>query len=106
MIVNVFKALNDWNYRITLSITHEGVGYLTVDWKNRVSADPSICHGRVCIKGTRVMISVILDNIAEGMTEEEIILEYPSLKKGDVQTAVLYAASLTRERITPFSVEG
>ena len=49
------------------------------------------------------MISVILDCLAEGMSEQEIISEYPSLKKGDVQVAIKYAASLAREEIIPLS---
>jgi len=69
------------------------------DWKNKISLDSNLCHGKACIKGTRVMISVILDNLAEGMTEEEILAEYPSLKKGDVQIAIKYAASVAREEI-------
>ncbi|NVM53393.1 MAG: DUF433 domain-containing protein [Candidatus Helarchaeota archaeon] len=71
------------------------------DWRHRLSVDPKICHGKVCIKGTRVMISVILDCLAEGMTEGEILSEYPSLKKGDVQVAIHYAAKLAREEVIP-----
>lgn len=52
------------------------------------------------------MVSVILDCIAEGMTEEDILIEYPSLKKGDVNVALMYAASLTRGEIIPLTVEG
>ncbi|MHA1300715.1 MAG: DUF433 domain-containing protein [Candidatus Helarchaeota archaeon] len=73
------------------------------DWEKRISVDPNICHGKVCIKGTRVLISVILDCLAEGMTEEEILSEYPSLKKGDVKVAIQYAATLTRDEIIPMS---
>ncbi len=51
------------------------------------------------------MVSVILDGLAEGMTEEEILREYPSLRKGDVQIAIQYAASLARGAIIPISVE-
>ena len=68
----------------------------------KISIDPEICHGKACIKGTRVLISVILDNLAEGMTEKEIIEEYPSLKPGDVQVALQYAAKLTRDEIILF----
>lgn len=69
------------------------------NWKNRISADPRICHGKACIKGTRVMISVILDCLAENMTEEEILTEFPSLKKGDIQIALQYSAMLARGEI-------
>ena len=76
------------------------------DWKEKVSSNINICHGKVCIKGTRIIVSVILDCVAEGMTEEEILSEYPSLKKGDVNVALMYAASLARGEIIPLTVEG
>ncbi len=76
---------------------------LSDDWKKKISINPSICNGKVCIKGTRVMISVILDSLAEGLTEDEILSEYPSLKKGDIQVAIKYAASLAREAIIPLT---
>lgn len=63
----------------------------------RISVDPRICHGKPCIKGTRIVVSVILDNLAEGLTAEEILAEYPPLTLEDVQAAIAYAAELTRE---------
>jgi len=75
------------------------------DMKEKLSSNINICHGKVCIKGTRVMVSVILDCVAEGMSEEEILSEYPSLKKGDVNVALMYAASLARGEIIPLTVE-
>ena len=78
---------------------------MSEDWKEKISSRINICHGKVCIKGTRVMVSVILDSLAEGMTEEEILREYPSLKTGDVQIAIHYAASLARGAMIPLSVE-
>jgi len=62
-----------------------------------ISVDPQICHGKACIKGTRIMVSVILDNLAEGLTPEEIVAEYPLLTLEDVRAAIAYAAELTRE---------
>lgn len=67
----------------------------------RISVDPQICHGRACIKGTRVMVSVILDNLAAGVSEKEILKSYPSLKREDIQAAVAYAAELAKERHVP-----
>lgn len=67
------------------------------DWKERIVSDPAICHGKVCIRGTRIMVSVILDNIVEGLTPAEIVREYPPLTPADVQAALAYAAALTRE---------
>ena len=70
-----------------------------MDWQERISVDPAICHGVACIKGTRVMVSVILDNLAAGVAPEEILVSYPSLKKEDIQAAIAYAAELAHERI-------
>lgn len=67
------------------------------DWEQRIQIDPTICHGKPCIRGTRIMVSVILDNLAEGLSPEEIIEEYPSLTPDDVRAAIRYAAMLTRE---------
>jgi uncharacterized protein (DUF433 family) len=67
------------------------------DWTDRIVADPNICHGKPCVKGTRIMVAVVLDNLAEGMTPEEIAAEYPPLTVADVRAAIAYAATLTRE---------
>ncbi len=69
-----------------------------MDWKERISVDTQVCHGKACIKGTRVMVSIILDNLADGESNENIIKSYPSLKKEDIQAAISYAADLARER--------
>lgn len=67
------------------------------DWKQRISVDPNICHGKPCVKGTRIMIAVVLDNLAEGLTPDEIAAEYPPLSVEDVRAAIAYAAELARE---------
>jgi len=67
------------------------------DWMNRIGADPAICHGKPCIRGTRIMVAVILDNLAEGSTPEEIVADYPPLTLPDVRAAIAYAATLARE---------
>jgi len=58
-----------------------------MDWQERISVDPLVCHGKACIKGTRIMVSVILDNLAAGVSPEEILRSYPSLSPQDVQAA-------------------
>ena len=68
-----------------------------IDWQERISVDADICHGKPCIRGSRVMVSVILDNLAEGLPVEEIVREYPPLTSGDVSAAIAYAATLARE---------
>ncbi|HAK88494.1 MAG: hypothetical protein A2077_01990 [Nitrospirae bacterium GWC2_46_6] len=70
-----------------------------MNWRERIITDPRVCHGKACIKGTRIMVSVILDNLAEGIGEEEILKSYPSLTLEDIKAAIAYAAELSRERL-------
>lgn len=74
-----------------------------MDWRQRISVDPNVCHGKACIKGTRVMASVVLDNLAEGVGRVEILKSYPSLVNEDIDAAIAYAAELTRERFVPLT---
>ncbi len=71
-------------------------------WQERISVDDSICHGKVCIVGTRIMVSVILDNLAAGERAEDILKSYPSLTREDIQAAMQYAAELAKDRVIPF----
>lgn len=64
----------------------------------RITIDPEVCHGKACIAGTRIPVSVILDNLAEGMNREEILKSYPSLNPADIDAALAYAALLAKER--------
>ncbi len=68
------------------------------DWRDHISIDPNVCHGKPCIKGTRIWVSLIVDNLAAGATEEEILNSYPSLTKEDIRAALAYAAERARER--------
>jgi uncharacterized protein (DUF433 family) len=61
--------------------------------------DPSICHGRPCIRGHRIWVSLIVDLLADDMTTEQIIEQYPGLGPDDVRACLAYAAEMTRERI-------
>ena len=70
-----------------------------MNWRDYVTVDPGVCHGQACIKGTRIMVSVVLDNLAAGLTPDEIVHSYPSLSREAVRAAVAYAAELARERI-------
>jgi uncharacterized protein (DUF433 family) len=69
------------------------------DWTKRITVDPNVCHGKACIRGTRVMASVVLDNLAAGVSEKEILKSYPALKPEDIRAAVAYAAALAKERV-------
>jgi uncharacterized protein (DUF433 family) len=70
-----------------------------MNWQDYIVVDPGICHGKACVKGTRIPVSVILDNLAAGLSLDEILRSYPSLSLEAVQAAILYAAELARERV-------
>lgn len=69
-----------------------------MNWRQYITVDPAICHGSACFKGTRVMVSIILDNLAAGRTAEQILASYPGLTPEHLRAAAAYAAALSRER--------
>ena len=70
-----------------------------MNWRDYIVVDPNLCHGRACIRGTRIPVSVILDNLAAGQTHEQILQSYPTLgTREPIQAAQAYAAELARER--------
>ena len=70
-----------------------------MNWRERITVDPAVCHGQACIKGTRIMVSVVLDNLVSGIELDDLLKSYPSLTAEDVNAALAYAAELARERI-------
>lgn len=70
-----------------------------MDWRQNISVDPKICHGQACFAGTRVPVSVVLDNLAAGVSAEEILRSYPSLTADSLRAAIAYAAELAREQM-------
>ena len=77
-----------------------------MNWQDRISVDPNICHGKVCIKGTRIMVTVILDNLADGISEADILSSYPTLKSEDVRAAIHYASELASGRVVTLPEAG
>lgn len=71
----------------------------------RISIDPGVCFGRPCIRGTRIWVSLILDNLAAGVTEKELLENYPGLKHEDILAAIAYGAEMSRERYVPLPIE-
>lgn len=72
------------------------IGFME-NWRERISVNPAVCHGKACIRGTRIMVSVVLDNVAAGIPRSDILASYPSLKPEDIDAALAYAAELVRE---------
>lgn len=68
-----------------------------LDWQERVAIDPEVCHGKPCIRGTRIMVSIILDYLKAGDNSQQILAQYPSLDEADIRAALAYAAWLTHE---------
>jgi len=69
----------------------------------RIVVDPSVQHGKPCLKGTRIPVYVLLESLSLGMTVEEIKEEYPPVKDKDVQAALLFAALLAKEEEIPLA---
>jgi uncharacterized protein (DUF433 family) len=65
----------------------------------RISMDPNICFGKPCIRGHRIWVSLILDLIISGMTNQDILEEYPGIEEDDIRACLAYAAEITRERV-------
>jgi uncharacterized protein (DUF433 family) len=74
--------------------TSEGA---VTDWREHLTSDPKVCGGQLCAKGTRVLVTVILDNLAEGLGRDEILRSYPTLEPIHIDAALSYAAELARE---------
>jgi uncharacterized protein (DUF433 family) len=75
------------------------------DVLKRITIDPNVCFGKPCIRGTRIWVSLIMDNLADGIGEDEILIAYPQLKTEDTRAALAYAAEMTRERVIPMPTE-
>ncbi len=68
-----------------------------LDWQERIAIDARVCHGKPCIKGTRIMVSIILDYLKAGDSSQEILKQYPTLQEADIRAALAYAAWLAHE---------
>jgi uncharacterized protein (DUF433 family) len=72
-----------------------------MDWREHITVNPAVLYGKACIRGTRIPVAVVLANLADGLSAEEIVKSYPSLAVTDIQAALAYAADLAQERVLP-----
>ncbi len=72
---------------------------------SRISIDPKICFGKPCIRGHRIWVSLILDMLAEGISHEEILRDYPGLTREDILACIAYGAEMSRERYVELPAE-
>jgi uncharacterized protein (DUF433 family) len=68
------------------------------DLLSRITIDPNVCHGKPCIRGHRIWVSLILDFLAGGMTIEEILDDYPGIEEADIRACIAYGAEMARGR--------
>ncbi len=78
---------------------------MIADELDLISVDPPVSHGQACLKVTRIPVSVVLDCVADGLTAEQIIEQYPSLSIAAVRAAAAYGAELAREEMFPLTVD-
>lgn len=88
----------DW-FQASLELTGGPRLLNPMNWREYITVDPEVCHGKACIRGTRVLVSVVLDNLAAGLSAHEISRSYPSVPVEAVQAALAYAADLAAERV-------
>lgn len=69
-----------------------------MDWRQRITFKPDVCHGKACVKGTRIPVTVILDNLANGIEIKEILKSYPAITEKDILACFAYASELTQEQ--------
>lgn len=70
---------------------------------SRITFDPNMMGGRACIRGMRITVSLIVNLVANGMTTENILAEYPDLDDEDIRQALQYAGSLANEEVHPLT---
>ncbi len=73
------------------SMTHEAL-------LARITTDPAVCHGKPCIRGQRIWVGLVLGMLEAGVSEGEILDNYPSLEPDDIRACLAYAAELARAR--------
>ena len=66
---------------------------------DRITVNPAICHGKPCIRGHRIWVSLILDMLSEGQTVDDILAAYPELVALDIRACMAYASEMTRDRV-------
>lgn len=70
-----------------------------MNWRDYITVDPNVCHGKACIAGTRVLVTTVLDNLASGLDTDEITKSYPSVSPDAIRAVLCYAAALANERV-------
>ncbi len=76
-----------------------------MNWQERIVVDPAILVGKPVIRGTRLAVEFVIDLLAQGWSEEEVLRNYPGIKREDIQACLAYASNLLHaERVYPLSL--
>lgn len=75
-----------------------------MDYRDLISADANVCHGQPCIRGTRIMVWLIVQLLANGDSVDDVLVGYPSISRQQVQACLAFAADALRERVLPMEV--
>jgi uncharacterized protein (DUF433 family) len=70
---------------------------MTDEQRSLIVRDPQVCHRQATVRGTRILVSLVLDSLADGITEDEILAEYPTLTVEGIRAAAAYGAELARD---------
>ena len=72
------------------------------DATKRITCDPQIMQGRPCVRDLRITVGLVVNLVANGMSREEILRNYPDLETEDIQACLRYAAELAEDRVIPY----
>ena len=73
-----------------------------MDWRDHITVDPQILVGKPVVKGTRISVELVIDLLAAGWTEQQVLDSYPTLKPDDVRACLAYASELLHaEKVFP-----
>lgn len=76
-----------------------------MSWQDRIVIDPEILAGKPVVKGTRLAVDFVIDLLAHGWTEMEILSNYPGLTQEDIRACLLYASTVLKaEKVYPFAL--
>jgi uncharacterized protein (DUF433 family) len=89
-------TLNSRSFSVSLILAEREV---TMDWHDHITVDPEICHGKACIRGTRIPVAIILASLAAGESGETIRETYPVLTADAIRASLAYASELASERV-------
>lgn len=91
-------------FAVTFPVQGNQTAERNMEWQERIVADPAVLVGKPVIKGTRIAVEFLLQLLAEGWTQQDILRNYPQLVAEDIQAALFHAAELARlERVLPLS---